>query len=229
MDRNVFVSGGTGYIGRALVDRLLERGHTVKALARRGSERKLPSGCVVVPGNALDASSFANAVSADDTFVHLVGVPHPAPWKGTQFRAVDLVALKASVEAATRAGVRHFVFMSVARPAPVMKSYIQVRTECEEIIAAARLTSTVLRPWYVIGPGHWWPLMLQPFYSVAEMIPATRESAQRLGLVTLKQMAEAITWAVENPEEWPRVLGVDSIRMLSSMRSAASQSRSNAV
>jgi uncharacterized protein YbjT (DUF2867 family) len=200
MDRNVFVSGGTGYIGRALVDRLLERGHTVKALARRGSERKLPSGCVVVPGNALDASSFAAAVSADDTFVHLVGVPHPAPWKGTQFRAVDLVALKASVEAATRAGLRHFVFMSVARPAPVMKSYIQVRTECEELIAAAGLTSTILRPWYVIGPGHWWPLMLQPFYSVAEMIPATRESAQRLGLVTLKQMAEAITWAVENPE-----------------------------
>src|SRR6266404_21922 len=54
--RNVFITGGTGYVGRALVPRLLERGHEVRSLVRRGSETRLPRGCEPVIGNALDAS-----------------------------------------------------------------------------------------------------------------------------------------------------------------------------
>jgi len=63
----------------------------------------------------------------------------------------------------------------------------------------ARLTATVLRPWYVIGPGHRWPLLLKPFYAIAELVPAWRGGARRLGLVTLDQMVRAIVRAVEQP------------------------------
>ena len=41
----VFVTGGTGYVGRPLITQLLERSHAVQALVRPGSERKLPVGC----------------------------------------------------------------------------------------------------------------------------------------------------------------------------------------
>jgi nucleoside-diphosphate-sugar epimerase len=63
----VFVTGGTGYIGRALIDALRERGYIVHALVRPGSEAKLPSSALPVLGNALDASTFASAI------------PHVAP------------------------------------------------------------------------------------------------------------------------------------------------------
>src|SRR4051812_9055937 len=76
----VFISGATGYIGQALVPDLLSRGHQVTALCRPGSERKLPAGCAVIIGDALKTSSFASGMPASDTYVHLVGVPHPAPW-----------------------------------------------------------------------------------------------------------------------------------------------------
>ena len=47
----VFVTGGTGYIGRALIDTLLERGHTVHALVREKSRAKLPTATVAVTGH----------------------------------------------------------------------------------------------------------------------------------------------------------------------------------
>ena len=54
--RNIFVTGSTGFMGRALCALLVERGHRVRALVRRGSEKKAVKGCEVVVGDPLDAS-----------------------------------------------------------------------------------------------------------------------------------------------------------------------------
>src|SRR5438132_13951432 len=77
----VFVTGGTGYMGRRLIPRLLERGHEVRALVRLGSEKRLPAGCTAIPGDALDGMSYASQITPADTFVQLVGVAHPSPAK----------------------------------------------------------------------------------------------------------------------------------------------------
>jgi uncharacterized protein YbjT (DUF2867 family) len=165
-----------------------------------------------VPGDALDSASFAAEVPGADTWVHLIGVAHPAPWKGEQFRAVDLASVRAAIAAAVPAGVRHFVYLSVAQPAPVMRAYLEVRAACEALIRAAGLNATFVRPWYVLGPGHRWPLLLQPAYWLLEQLPATREAAQRLGLVTLEQMIGTLLEAVEHPATGVRILGVPEIR-----------------
>jgi uncharacterized protein YbjT (DUF2867 family) len=146
--------------------------------------------------------------------VQLVGVPKPAPWKGPQFRAVDRVSALASLDAARQAGVKHFIYVSVAHPAPIMKAYIGVRAECEAALRASGLRTTILRPWYILGPGHWWPLLLKPAYWLCEEIPSTREAAVRLGLVTLRQMQVSLVWAVEHPPESVRVIDVREIRAI---------------
>lgn len=210
--RSVFITGGTGYLGRALIHLLLGRGHEVRALVRRGSEAKLPRGCEAVCGDPLEAESFAGRVAPSDTFVQLVGVPRPSPAKARQFREIDLVSGRASVGAARAAGVRHFVYVSVAQPAPVMKAYQEVRAEVEALLRESGLPATVLRPWYVLGPGHRWPYLLKPFYYVCERLPSTRETARRLGFVTHAQMTAALLRAVENPPEEFRLLNVPDIR-----------------
>jgi uncharacterized protein YbjT (DUF2867 family) len=210
--RCVFVAGGTGYVGQKLIAKLLLRGHEVRALVRAGSEKKLPAGCKPVAGNALDGASYANQISPADTFVQLVGVAHPSPAKAAEFRRVDLPAGAGAIAAAKSVGIRHFVYLSVAHPAPMMQDYIAVRSECEAAIESAGLNATILRPWYVLGPGHRWPYLLLPVYKVAELLPPTREGAQRLGLVTLEQMTNALTVAVENPVEGIRVVTVPEIR-----------------
>jgi len=208
----VFIAGGTGYMGQKLISLLLQRGHQVRALVRPGSEKKLPAGCTPVLGDALDGASYANQIAPADTFVQLVGVAHPSPAKAAEFRQVDLPSGLGAVAAAKSAGIRHIVYLSVAHPAPMMHAYIAVRAECEAAIANARLNATILRPWYVLGPGHRWPCLLLPMYKLAELLPSTREGAQRLGLVTLEQMTSALTVAVENPVSGTRVVTVPEIR-----------------
>jgi uncharacterized protein YbjT (DUF2867 family) len=210
--RRVFITGGTGYLGQRLIPVLLKRGHEVRALVRPGSEHRLPVGCAAVIGNALVEASFTARVAPADTFVHLVGVSHPAPWKKRQFREVDLASAQASAVAARAAGIRHFVYLSVAQPAPVMRDYVAIRAECEAAITATGLPATFVRPWYVLGPGHRWPLALVPFYALAERLPATRDTARRLGLVTLRQMVAALVQAVENPPDGTRIWGVEELR-----------------
>lgn len=209
----VFVTGATGYLGRAVVAALLARGQTVHALARRGSELEVPAGAMVVTGNALDADSFAAAIPAGSTLVHLVGTPHPNPSKAAEFTRVDLVSIEASVAAAKRSGVRHIVYVSVAHPAPIMAAYIAVRRQGETVVRASGIAATILRPWYVLGPGHMWPSALVPVYALLRLIPATRAGAERLGLVTRHQMIAALVRAVETPPSAGiRIVEVPDIR-----------------
>jgi nucleoside-diphosphate-sugar epimerase len=212
----IFVTGGTGYIGHRLVPVLADRGHHVTALVRSGSERKLradvASRIAVVTGDPLDRRTFEHAIPPADTFVQLVGVPHPSPARATEFREIDLASVQQSAIAARNASVRHFVYVSVAQPSPVMGAYVAVRQEGERAIREAGLRATFVRPFYVLGPGHWWPYAVVPLYWLLERLPSTREGATRLGLVRLEQMLDALVWAVENPADDVRVMDVPAIR-----------------
>lgn len=212
--RRIFLTGATGYLGLRLIPLLLERGHDVTTLVRESSVKKVPAGSLVVVGDPLDAETFAESVRGHDTLLQLVGVPKPSPWKGAQFRAIDGPSARASITAASHAGVRHLVYVSVAQPAPIMRDYLAVRRDCEAAIAAAGLVATILRPWYILGPGHWWPLALQPVFRVLERVPATREAAMRLGLVTIREMLAALLWAIEHPPVKTRMIDVPEIRRL---------------
>ncbi len=206
------MTGGTGYLGRPLLGALQARGYRVRALVRPGSEGRLPAGVEAVVGQALEADTFIPAIGPAETLVHLVGTPRPNPAKARQFREVDLASIRASVTAASAAGVRHLIYVSVAQPAPVMKAYLAVRREGEALIRAAGLSATILRPWYVLGPGHRWPYLLVPVYGLLKRWPPTHEAARRLDLVTRAQMVAALVWAVAHPAEGIRVIEVPDIR-----------------
>ena len=74
---------------------------------------------------------------------------------------------------------------------------------------------TILPPWwYVLGPGHRWPMALAPIYAVARLVPSLRAGAERLGLVTLAQMVAALARAIEHPPDpgTIRIVDVPEIR-----------------
>ncbi len=163
-------------------------------------------------GDALRSETFAGNVAPADTLIQLVGVAHPSPAKARQFREVDLPSALAGIAAAREAAVQHFIYVSVAQPAPAMKAYQAVRAEAEAALRVAGLNATVLRPWYILGPGHRWPWLLRPFYWLCERLPLTRAGARRCGLVTLPQMIAALVDAVDRPAQGVQIVEVPAIR-----------------
>jgi uncharacterized protein YbjT (DUF2867 family) len=209
---NVFITGATGYMGRSLITALLARGHQVRGLVRAGSEHKLAPGCEAVVGDALNAASYVKMIAPSDTLIHLVGVPHPNPSKAEQFQTIDLASARIAASNARTAGIKHFIYVSVAQPAPVMQSYVTARAAAEHAIRESGLNATILRPWYVLGPGHRWPYPLLPIFWLLERLPGIGTTAQRLGFVTLDEMTAALCHAVESPASGVQILAVPQIR-----------------
>lgn len=202
---DIVVTGATGYVGSALTRALVSRGHRVRGVVRAGRERALPAGVEPIVADAVHATSYASQLSPRDTLVQLVGTPHPSPRKAAEFLRVDLPSGLVAVDAAQQAGIAHLVYVSVAHPAPIMQAYIDVRTTVEaricNVCAQGTLSASILRPWYVLGPGHRWPLLLTPLYALGERVPQWRDSARRLGLVTHAQMIRALVAAIEAPSQ----------------------------
>lgn len=223
MPLDVLVTGGTGFIGRHLVPVLVERGHRVRVLARAESMTRVPPGAAAVLGDALNTDTVAAALDGVDALIHLVGTAHPRPSKADELEKVDLISIRAAVSAAKLRGTSHLIYLSVAQPAPIMQSYRWVRTLGEAMIRQAELTATILRPWYVLGPGRNWPLLIRPLYKLAELLPATRGVAERLGLVTIEEMVRALARAVEHPPMpgHRRIVEVPDIRAAQPARAAA--------
>lgn len=211
----ICVTGATGYIGSRLIPLLTRRGHEVRAIVRPGSENKIPDGVAAIVADPLTMDSYTESIRGCDTFIHLIGVPHPSPAKAAEFRAIDLPSVQVAAKAGSDANITHFIYLSVAHPAPMMEEFIAVRAQGEALLRAAGMKATFVRPWYVLGPGHWWPYALLPFYWIAELLPPTRESAQRLGLISISQMLNALLWVVDHPPDDVRILDVPQIRTLS--------------
>jgi nucleoside-diphosphate-sugar epimerase len=231
--KTIFITGGTGYIGAPLIHALVARGHRVRALVRPSSRTRaaqlLPANCEIVEGDALAAATFANPVRGCDTFVQMVGVPHPSPRKAQAFRDIDLAAALAGLAAAKKGGASHFVYLSVTQfpdgKVPAMKAYVASRAEAETRIAAevsaGHLCATFVRPWYVLGPGHRWPILLKPLYWLASLVPSKRDNVAAMGLVTRAEMIAALVDAIENSPFNLRVIGVPQIREIAAAHQAA--------
>jgi nucleoside-diphosphate-sugar epimerase len=212
--QEIFITGGTGYMGTRLIKALKNGDYHIRALVRKGSENKLPQGCEMIPGNALDASSYQDEIEPSSTFVHLIGVAHPSPAKKEQFKTIDLVSVQEAAKAAVHAKVAHFIYLSVSQyPTKIMKDFQQVRAAGEELLLQTGLKTTFLRPWYVLGPGHWWPVLLKPFLFIAKYA-GKREAAENLDTVTLQQMIHTLLYAIKNPPEKNAVYDVQRIRSL---------------
>jgi uncharacterized protein YbjT (DUF2867 family) len=210
---SIFITGGTGYIGSRLVKKLLPKNYRVVALVRKGSENRIPQGVEVVVGNPFDERSFREHIPHGAIFIQLLGVPHPSPKKAALFKEIDLKSVKASANAAAYAGVSHFIYISVAMSRTnLMKAYQDVRKEGEEYCLSKDLNCTFIRPWYVLGPGHWWPVLLLPLYGISEIVPSLRRKARSKALVTIHQILRTLEKAVEQQPVHQSVLEIKNIR-----------------
>src|SRR5687768_55908 len=149
----VFVTGGSGFVGRAVVAELLGRGHAVTLLVHRGAVDGLTGDVRTVRGDLFDDAALDAGMAGCDAAIHLVGIIFEKPANGVTFDRVHHQGTRHLVDGARRAGVRRYVHMSALGTRPNAASeYHRTKHLAEEYVRASGLDWTILRPALIHGP-----------------------------------------------------------------------------
>jgi uncharacterized protein YbjT (DUF2867 family) len=150
----VFLTGGTGFVGRHVLQQLLSEGHTVCALVRDPARTtQLPRENVnYVRGDIVSGEGLDNGSNGCEAVIHLVGI---IVEKGKNtFDAVHHLGTRNVVDAAKKNGVRRFLHMSaLGVRADGLARYQTSKWQGEEEVRSSGIHYCILRPSLIFGPG----------------------------------------------------------------------------
>ena len=206
--RRVFVTGGSGFVGSAVIDELLSRGYRVNALVNR---RKLDRADVQsIQGGLFDAKALDEGLRDSDAVIHLVGIIMQRPSKGITFERMHFEGTRRVVDAARRNGIKRYVHMSALGTRPnAVSDYHRTKFLAEEYVRASGLDWTIFRPSFIHGPrgefmqmeAKWArrkapPFLFMPYFGAG---PFGRGGAGQLQPVYVGDVARAFVDALEKP------------------------------
>lgn len=144
------ITGGTGFVGKATLEKALVAGHRVRALARRPQNER--AGVEWVAGSLDDKAALDRLVADADAVIHIAGVVNAPDRAG--FEAGNGTGTANILAAAQKAGVSRFVHVSsLAAREPALSDYGWSKAEAERHVAESALDWTMIRPPAIYGPG----------------------------------------------------------------------------
>lgn len=145
----IAITGGTGFVGQALIDRADADGVLVQALARKPQAGR--DGIEWIAGDLADRDALARLVEGVEAVIHVAGLtnaPNPAA-----FEVANVAGTLAVIEAARAAGVPRLVFVSsLSAREPGLSAYGASKARAERVVKASGLDWTIVRPPTVYGP-----------------------------------------------------------------------------
>lgn len=207
--RRVFVTGGSGFVGSAVIDELLSRGYRVSALVNR---RELNRADVQsVQGGLFNDNALDEGLRDCDAAIHLVGIIMQRPSKGITFERMHHQGTRRVVDAARRNGVTRYVHMSALGTRPnAVSDYHRTKFLAEEYVRASGLDWTIFRPSFIHGPrgefmqmeAKWArrkapPFLFMPYFGAGAL---GRGGAGQLQPVYVGDVARAFVDALEKPD-----------------------------
>ena len=154
--RHVVILGGTGFVGRHLVARLLQDGHRITVLTRAAAAHQrsaLPADVPLREGDVADVGFLNDAFAGADAVVNLVGILNETGDDGSGFERVFVGIAEAVIAAMQAVGVRRLLQMSALHAGEGESHYLQSRGRAEQRVRASGLAWTLLRPSVIAGPG----------------------------------------------------------------------------
>lgn len=194
----MIVAGGSGFLGRHVIEALLAHGHSPVVLSRR-PERASSPGVVVLPSDVATAELECSPLGGADAIVNLIGIKRE---EGTQtFEAVHVDATRRLVAAARGLGIGRMVHVSVVCSRPDSRSpYHDTKWRAERLVAESGLSFTVLRPGVIYGPGDDMISQLVKTIRFSPFLPLVGNGDSKLQPVDVRDVAEAVAVALGRPE-----------------------------
>ena len=149
----VAVLGGTGFVGRYVVDELLRQGHSANLLIRPGSGHKAPDSekCTLVTGDLDDEAALEQLVADTDAVIYSVGILREFPEEGIRFQSLHYEGVVRVALAAEQAGTKRFLLMSANGVKPNGTGYQRTKHAAEEHLRKIGPDWTIFRPSVIFG------------------------------------------------------------------------------
>lgn len=198
------IFGGSGFIGRYLVQRLAKRGWIIRVAVRRPSRARFlqPLGDVgqITPLRAplQDEAAVREAVAGADAVINLVGLLYE---RGKQtFQAAHVEGAGRIAEAAAGAGARHLIQMSAIGADPKAEAdYARSKAAGEAAARAAFPGAVVIRPSIVFGPEDGFFNLFAALARLSPVLPLVGGGKTRFQPVYVADVAEAMARALSDP------------------------------
>jgi NADH dehydrogenase len=198
----IFVTGGTGFVGHALLHQLSAAGHQVRVLVRPGSEGKLAvhDGIEIRHGDATEPATLAGALAGCDAVIHLVGIIREFPDKGITFACLHVEATANILVAAREQGVQRYLHMSANGTGPTATTaYHRTKWQAEQAVRASNLAWTIFRPSLIFGKGGDFITMLADLIRKLPVVPVIGDGQYRMQPVAVAQVAASFVRALDLP------------------------------
>ena len=199
----VFVTGGTGFVGREILGQLLSAGHEARVLVREGSQDKLSGhqNLETHIGDVTDAASLVGVLDGCDAVIHLVGIIREFPGRGITFKKMHVTATENILEACEEQGVRRFLHMSSNGTRENGRTgYHRTKWQAEELVRDSGLDWTIFRPSLIFGRGSEFVKMLTELIRRVPVVPVIGDGQYRMQPVSVAQVAESFVRALAIPE-----------------------------
>jgi uncharacterized protein YbjT (DUF2867 family) len=200
--QRVFVTGGTGFVGKNVVRALLAQGFLVRLLVRPGSEHDLKGFEAIdrVPGDVMKPASLTPSVEGCSAFIHLVGIIQEQRSRGVTFDRLHAQATRNMLALARSAGIKRYVQMSALGTRPGARArYHQTKWEAEEAVRASNLDWTIFRPSIIFGRGDAFVSVLARMIKRAPVVPVLGSGRYRLQPIPVEQVAEGFARVLRAP------------------------------
>ena len=153
---HIVVLGGTGFVGRRLLPRLLSDGHRVTVLSRNPAahaDRLLAPGAEVCQLDVYDPAALRGALAGADAVANLVGILNESGDDGRGFHRAHVALCEHIIAACRDGGPRRLLQMSSLNAGRGTSHYLASRGECEAAVKASGLDWTLFEPSVIFGPG----------------------------------------------------------------------------
>lgn len=206
---NIFVTGGTGFVGKALVQRLLDEGHSVFCLVRGHSDvqddtihHRTQAGIErlhLISGDLHDKKVLDEGTRQCEVVIHLVGIIREFPKKGVTFDRIHVEGTRNVVEAAQKNGISRLIHMSaLGARAHAPSPYHRSKYEAEQIVINSGIPSYIFQPSVIFGAEDQFVNMLAKLVKMP-VTPVIGDGKYQLQPVALEAVTSVFAQAVTRP------------------------------
>lgn len=197
----VLVTGGSGFVGRAVVERLVEQGHTPRVLVRNPQSLNDLPGIETITGDITRPETFSAQLQGLDAVIHLVGIIREYPGRGITFDKLHRQATENVLKAATDAGIKRYLQMSAnGTRAEALTAYHQTKWAAEELVRKSALEWTIFRPSLIHGPRDMFVNLLARLVKLLPVVPVMGDGQYRLQPVHVEDVATGFVAALDHSD-----------------------------